>query len=573
MHIGSPRSAAIIVIAILAFATTACGASLPRSVVKGSEVSVGWNGKLTSTNTASTAGATPSNLDIASLTRGRFGTLVEDTVEANPGFGTAKIVHEDPFTVRYDLAKPRWSDGTPVDTADLMLAWAAGSDYFRSQGAKKAGKPVAFGAVLSELRKSSAVPKVDQGSRSIDVRFSQPVEDWKTALDVAVPAHVVGERALGIKDPMEAKQAVEDAVVKSDGAALAKIAKVWKDGFGVAPTGRPKADALLSDGPYQVETVRSDSEGQHIRLTINRAYSGSAKPTYQHLDLTPYKPLFALDKIGKQLDVVQVDPTAQNWSEAEYLQRRDFGVTTSGDGTVWAIVLRAKGSFQSAKARTAFIKALPRGDLSMTGAGKWNQAYESTDSVLFPPGGKSYQIDEEDSGFTTKFKSSGGSDRGPTGSVCLAYDTSSAFASGVFDAVQQAAGEAGWSTKDCGAPGIAKAVDGDRWNAVLTRLPVPQPAASLAATWGTGGGANISGLSNPARDRLIKQLGRTANPYDARDIRVKIEKTLVQDSVVAPLAINPVVTVSAKGVDGVQPASGSVAPLLSTAVDWAPPKK
>lgn len=572
MHSGAPRSAAII-IAVLAFATTACGASLPRSVVKGSEVSVGWIGKLTSTNTASTAGATSGNLDIASLTRGRFGTLVEDTVEANPGFGTAKIVHQDPFTVRYDLAKPRWSDGTPVDTADLMLAWAAGSEFFSGQGAKKAGKPVAFDAVLSDLRKSSAIPEVDQGNRSIDVRFSQPVEDWKRALDVAVPAHVVGERALGVKDPMEAKQAVEDAVVKSDGAALAKIAKVWKDGFSVAATGRPDADALLSDGPYEIEDVRTDSEGQHVRLGINRSYSGSAKPSYQHLELTPYKPLFALDKIGKQLDVVQVAPTAQNWSEAEYLQRRDFGVATSSDGTVWAIVLRAKGSFQSAKARTAFIKALPRGDLTMTGAGKWNQAYESTDSVMFPPGGKNYQIDEEDSGFTTKFKSSGGNSHGPTGSVCLAYDTSSAFADGVYDAVLQAAGEAGWSTKDCGASGIDKAVDGSRWNAVLTRLPVPQTAADLAATWGSGGAANLCGVQNPQRDQLIKQLTRAANPYDARDIRVKIEKTLVDDSVVAPLAINPVVTVSAKGVDGVQPASGSVAPLLSTAVDWAPTKK
>ena len=201
---------------------------------EGSEVAVAWTESLTSTNPANAASVTDGNLDIASLTRGAFGTLVDDAVEMDETFGKVTMEGGEQARVRYDLAEPTWSDGVPIDTADLMLAWAATSGYFRTP---KEGSPdggVDFGAVPTGLTKSAYIPEVDEGARAIEVPLVVPVVDWRTALDVAVPAHVVGQKALKIEDPIEAKEVVETAIEESDTAKLTKIAEAWTSSFAVA---------------------------------------------------------------------------------------------------------------------------------------------------------------------------------------------------------------------------------------------------------------------------------------------------------------------------------------------------
>src|SRR5690606_25346844 len=147
------------------------------------------------------------------------------------------------FTVRYDLAERTWSDGVPLDAADLVLAWASGAG-------PTAG---AFGAVPGELRHSVEVTEVDESARRIDVLFSRPVRGWHTALDVAVPAHVVGSLALDVDDPMEAKLAVTDAILDEDQAALAAIAEAWGSGFDLGRVdGAPPEGLALATGPYVV---------------------------------------------------------------------------------------------------------------------------------------------------------------------------------------------------------------------------------------------------------------------------------------------------------------------------------
>lgn len=105
--------------AALALSVTACAPALPETVVPGSAVTVGWPSAFTSGNAE--AAPTPGNLDIAAMTRAGFGDLVDGEFVADDSFGTVSIVSDDPFTVRYDLREPAWSDGIPLDAADLLL--------------------------------------------------------------------------------------------------------------------------------------------------------------------------------------------------------------------------------------------------------------------------------------------------------------------------------------------------------------------------------------------------------------------------------------------------------------------
>ena len=83
-------------------------------------------------------------------------------------------------------------------------AWATRtSEPPRTSGSVKEGSPdgtVDFGAVPTGLTKSAYIPEVDEGARAIEVPLVVPVVDWRTALDVAVPAHVVEEGSLALDE-------------------------------------------------------------------------------------------------------------------------------------------------------------------------------------------------------------------------------------------------------------------------------------------------------------------------------------------------------------------------------------
>ena len=124
---------------LLAVSLTACAPALPETVVPDTEITVGWTGAFTSANAA--ASPTPGNIAIAETIRGEFGDVVDGEFVADESFGVVTIVADDPFTVRYDLAEPAWSDGIPLDAADLLLGWAAASGFFDPQDATEAGEP------------------------------------------------------------------------------------------------------------------------------------------------------------------------------------------------------------------------------------------------------------------------------------------------------------------------------------------------------------------------------------------------------------------------------------------------
>ncbi|MFC7403979.1 hypothetical protein [Georgenia alba] len=563
---------------------------MPTSVVPDSLVTVGWAENLTGTNAAARTGAAPGNLDVAALTRSRFATEVEGAVVPDESFGTVTIRDQEPFTVRYDLAEPRWSDGIPLDTADLLLAWAAGSNFHAPEnfnpvdaitedGSLDVPQDVAwFDSVQRGIVQSDQVPSYDEFGRWIEVRFAGPVVDWQTALDVAVPAHVVGARALDITDPMEAKQAVIRAIVEGDAEDLAAIADVWNTGFDLTGDDAPPAGALLSSGPFRIEEIDSSRpDAQRVRLMANNEYAGQPTPFLERVELIEVG-TNQLDDVGDLYNVTQIAPTPDNREAVRDLERLDFPVTSTHDGTMWTFMLRTdRGPFRSREARLAFLRAVPAGEMLEAGAGEWRDSYEAANTLLFPPGAEGEEIAMEDSGFVELIDGAEGEPAQwragagvPDGAdVCVLSEVGDPFAEGALDAMRDGMAEAGWDVYGCGGGDIAAASQiSDEWNAVFTRVPVPTSPAELAVQWGSSGLANHTGLADERRDQLIQAYGRATDPYAVRDARIAIETSLVNDAVAYPIAMNPVVTVADRDVTGVAPVPGRVAGLAASAVTW-----
>ncbi|MCS3843484.1 hypothetical protein [Microbacterium sp. AK031] len=555
------RRVAALTAGALVVGLTACTPALPETVVLGTTVVVGWSGEFTSANAA--ASPTTGNIDIAAMTRGRFGDVVDGDFVPDEGFGTVEIVSDDPFTVRYDVTEPAWSDGIPLDAADLLLGWAGAAGYF----------PQAEDSETDAV--APKVPVVDEFARSMDVTFAQPIDDWQSAVTVPVPAHVLGALAFGIDDPMEAKQAVITAIRTSDDAAIEEMGAVWNEGFEFGEDAEPAGELLLSSGPFLVDSAGS-GEGEGMVLVPNPAYRGPVTPQVARVELVPPGD-DPLGLVGAELDVVQVSPTAANHDAVRELERKDFTVNTTNDGTVWAMLLKPAGVFSGVPARTAFIHAVPQRDLTDRGGGAWAASFAPTTSMITAPGSRAYDVVNEDSGF---LQTLGATDTepdlerehagfAPGTSVCVLYDRGSEFAVGAFAAMREAAAEAGWNVVDCGSDDFGAAFEQRGWDAAIARVPIPRTPEQIAAQWGSGGAEPITGQTDPDRDALIAKLAQTTDVYEAREIQAQIEATIVRAAVALPLAANPVLTVVDRGTTGVATRNGTMAMLTSGATQWA----
>lgn len=549
---------------LLAASLTACGSALPETVVPGTQVTVGWTGAFTSANAA--ASPTPGNVAIAQTIRGGFGSVVDGEFVADESFGVARIVSDDPFTVRYDLAEPSWSDGIPLDAADLLLGWAAASGSFDSEADT--------GAATVDADAEPAVPVVDEFARAVEVTFTQPVIDWQQAVTAPVPAHVVGRMAFGIDDAMEAKQAVTRAIQDDDRSALEAIAEVWNDGFEIAGGDQIDGDLLVSSGPFVIDEVR-DEAGQRITLVPNPAFRGPVTPKVARIDLAPPGDQ-PIAELGTRLDVVILAPTTADRGPLRELERQDFAVNASHDGTAWALLLNPAGLFTSQPARAAFLRAAPAGAMVERGSGLWASAYTGTTSMLSAPGSRAYDIVNEDSGFTVSLGTPADDpvrEREASGvlgasAVCVLYDRASEFAAGAFEVLRESAAEAGWNVVDCSSEDFEVALAQRSWDAVIGRPPIPQTPEQIAAQWGSAGGESLTGHADAERDELIAQYAQTTDVYEAREILAQIEATIVRAAVALPLAVNPLVTVIDRGVSGVATPDGDAAGLIGGAVHW-----
>ena len=361
------------------------GAPLHKAVVEDTSADVAWRGALTSVAQP----LSPGDEDIAQLTHAQFARMEQGAVTEDQSFGTARILNESDgaMTVRYDLAEPRWSDGIPLDSADLMLAWAAaanpGDDGFETAGSGLAG---------------SETPTYDEFERRIDVTFDGTAADWQTALQVMAPAHIVGGIAFGIDDPMAAKQAVIDAIERDD---LAELASAFTSAFDISARSPLSEERLLASGPYRIESITGDAEEgeQVVTLVANREYTGEAAGAFERIVFHQDRAADVFDRIGDEYDVAQLPVAEADFVQVRDLERDDFGMVTTGRGELWALLTRADAwPFRDADARHGVPALDPAQRYRRAGRQQLAAAYESSAAMSLAPGDDGYDIAVEDSG-------------------------------------------------------------------------------------------------------------------------------------------------------------------------------
>jgi peptide/nickel transport system substrate-binding protein len=599
-------SGAVLAAAVVASALAACTA--PTTIVEGSEVRVAVSTPFTSANASTSFGrSTPTNADVAYLTGSGFGYyddaygLVED-----PSFGSAEIVRTSPFTVRYTIADDvTWSDGVPIDAADLLLSWAANSgvvntpefvddDYVdpaTGQYTDDFPDDVVFfdGAIGNGLETATKTPTIVE-DRSLEVTYDAYFPGWRLALEPGVAAHVVAEHALRLSDgsdddgdavqaAMEAKAALVSAVVGRDADDLADLSRFWNTAYNL--TDLPDdASLLVASGPYRV-TGLVDNES--VTLEANPEYHGDRQPTYAtiRLRVSP-DPLETVDLLRRhEVDIITPQPSEDVLDAL--VEVSDVTVTAGSEGTFEHLDLQQSqsrsGVFNDPRVRAAFLHVVPRQQILDDLILPLQQDAGLLDSFVLRPGADGYadavaengsqEYASTDVAAATRLLAAAGV---VAPQVCILYDPANPRRVAEFTLIRTSAARAGFVVTDCsnadweGLLGVASTYDAALFAWDTTRLG---PAAVSAVFDSQSKLANFSRYANPKVDALIRDVDASDDDAEVTRLLTEIDGLLWADAYGVPLFAYPTVTAVSAEVTGVtrSPLGRGV---FWNAWEWAP---
>ncbi|WP_315095294.1 ABC transporter substrate-binding protein [uncultured Cellulomonas sp.] len=563
----------------------ACTTSEPAPARTGTVV-VAVAAPFTSLNGGTAQGRAAGSTLVRSLVQDGFVSLDESGAAVpDAGFGTVEKVADAPLTVRYTIdPAATWSDGTPVTAADLLLEWAARSGQLDdvapeldAQGevvnndALDAG--VAFAAASPALTQAQALPVVE--GATLTLVYATPVPDWQVALDVNLPAHVLGQTALGVEDAAAAAAAVTKAVVDEDKEALRSVSAAWRSEF-EADALAQHVDQAVSTGPYVIDAI---VPGERVELVRNEQYAGAAGAVYERVvvrsDLDPLQQAEAL--AAGSVDVVAPVATPDVLKALEEVTGAD--VRAGGD-SVLQLQLQAAGggAFDPATyggdaavastVRRAFLLTVPRDAVADVVTPLWPEA--AVAGALLPSAAPSADDAEGRGDADLPAARALLTEAGVTDPVVVRVltNTTDPLRARMLVLVGESAAEAGFEVEEYTAtgglgPDLAGAPEA--WDAAL--VPVPQadlPVESVLARWRTGGATNVTGWTDAATDAAAGALAQTLDPAAADDQLAAVAATLEAGGAVLSLVRQPVVVAtrgSAAPTAGSTPAAPDVAPL------------
>lgn len=530
-----------------------------------STVVVAVGSPFTSLNGGTADGRAPGSTLVRSLAQAGFVALDEDGAAVpDTSFGTVAKVSDAPLTVAYTIdPAATWSDGVAVTTDDLLLEWAARSGQLDdvtpeldAQGGitnnDELDAGVAFAAASPALVHAEQLPTTD--GATFTLTYAAPVADWPTALDVGVPAHVLGQTALGVEDPAAAAAAVTKAIVDQDKAALRSISAAWRTGFD-ADTLAQHVDQAVSTGPYVIDQV---VPGERVELVRNEKYKGDGPATYDRVivrsDLDPLAEVAAL--AAGTVDVVTPTDTKDVLDALAKIDGAD--VSTGGDSTIQLQLQAAGGgAFDPASyggdaavasaVRRAFLLTVPRDAIvSDLIRPLWPEA--TVAGALLPTVGPRAGGDVAPSG---PADIAGArrllADAGVTDPVVVRVlaNTTDPLRAKMLALLTATAADVGfevepYTTVDGLGPDLLGAPDA--WDAAL--VPVPQsdlPVDSVVSRWGTGGATNVTGWSDPATDALLGPLAQSVDPASVDGQLAPVAQSLEDGGAVLSLVQQPVV--------------------------------
>lgn len=581
------RAPAILATALAAaLLLSACTADKTR-VVDGSRVVIATSDSFSSYNDATGYGNTPANNGVAAATSSSFAYYSnENTLVDDESFGSYEIVSEAPFQVKYTVAPGvTWSDGVPIDAADLMLAWVANSGAYAREGfsptefidpqtgrftdAFPADVVYFDGARASGLQHAATVPVVSDDRRSITLQFDSYFADWRLAFSVGLPAHIVGGGALGVPFAEDqgaaAKDAVLTAITTGDLATLAPLSRFWNSGFNFDSMPR-YSSLLVGSGPYTITDIQPQ---ESVTLTANPRYTGARKPAVETIIVrTIADPLEAVAALADgSVDIITPSATADVRFALDAI---DTVTTRIGEtGTFEHLDLQFSGGkselFADERVRRAFLSVVPRDRIVADLVAPLDASAVVRSSNVFAPGDPAY----EDAIATNGSDAYGQVDVEKAKSLlaeagvtrarpCILFDPANPRRVAEYTLIRDSAKLAGFTVTDCSNPaweellGVQGAYDAALFGWDESNLAVTGIAARLRSDSTI---SNFSHYSSPDVDAMLVELSAQSDPAAQQEVLTRIDSRLFDDSYGLPLYQYPGITAWSDRVTGVAPSS------------------
>lgn len=597
----------------LAAAFVLSGCTSP-TVLEGSTVTVASTTALFSLNDRTSYGNSPANSSVLQATSSSFHRYDdESTLVLDPSFGTYQLLSNDPLTVKYTIAEGAvWSDGVPVDAADLLLAWVANSGALNTPGVVDSGyrdaetgryatpfaEDVVYfdGATSEGLQYVTAVPTVSEESRSVTLTWDSYVVDWPLLLQVGLPAHVVAAKALGLPlapdthaeglkadaersaDAEKAKAALVKAIAKNDVPTLSKIANFWNSGFDLESM--PEDDSILiSTGPY---TITEFTPTESVTLTANPRYHGAHSPVFETV-LVRFIPE-PLDQVAAlaegSVDVVVPKAGEEVLAALKAVSRAEVLVVpgVSYEHLDLSFTQGKHSTFQDARVREAFLKTIPLAEIRTEVMGSALGATAERSSFIFLPGEPGYAKAESGNGSAqyarpdiagaTELLTAAGV---ASPEVCMMFDPSNPKRVTEFQLIAESASLAGFVVTNCSGPdwrnllGVPGVYDASifAWTAANTSV------AGLQSIYGEGGQGNLNGFASQKAQALLTELAVTPDPKDQNELRFRLDALLYSEAYGLPLYQEQGIVAHSTTLAGVRPAT-LASGVLWNIWEWAP---
>ncbi|HSV41639.1 MAG TPA: ABC transporter family substrate-binding protein, partial [Nocardioidaceae bacterium] len=582
------------VIASLSLGLTACGGTENTDNQPTDDqpttLTIGWNQSFYSYNDATLNGNNTTNANIAYLTNSQFNYYTPDNVLTNNDwYGSYEKVSDDPLTVTYTINDGvNWSDGTPVDAADLMLAYGVNSGNFNTTAEVKydentgvasyAEGEVFFNSAAASdgisLNLVKETPVISDDGKSITLVYSKPYADWNLDYfnSIRTPAHIVGKKALGETDAQAAKDAVVAAFEGKDKAALSEIAAFWNVAYDFADT-PSDPELIISNGPYRIKEAKAD---EYVTLERNPEYTGPFDPNIDELTVRFISdPVAAIQALQNgEVDMYEGQATADSVDSAE---AAGIEMEAGEESTYEHIDLTIDngGPFDpksydgdEAKAklvRQAFLAAYPRQEIIDTiikpmvpdaqlrtalvrfpGAPGYDEASAANGHEAFGDGTADIQKAKDllaEAGVTKP-------------KVVLMYDNENPRRADEFALVSATLTEAGFNIVDKGTSNWSSFLGNKKYDAVFFGWQDTSSSVfSSAATWLTTGGSNYQGFSSEVVDAAYGELAGTTDEAKQIELLTTIDTEIFSAAVSLPIFQFPgVVFYNAENVTNLDPA-------------------
>lgn len=584
------------------------------TVLEGTSVTVATSSALFSLNDRTSYGSSPANRGVLQATNSSFhryddsSELVEDA-----SFGTYQLLSNDPLTVKYTIASgATWSDGVPVDAADLLLAWVANSGALNTKNVDDAGyrdaetgkyatpfadDVVYFDGATSEgLQYATAIPTIGDDGRSLTLIWDNYVVDWPLLLQVGLPAHIVASHALGISlhpdtgaedgsvDPdrlvgaQKAKSALREAIRDHDVTSLSKVANFWNSGFDLEAM--PDDESLLvSTGPY---TITAFVPAESVTLTANRRYSGNHSPVFETVEVRFLAdPLDQIEALANgTVDVIV--PKSSSEVVSRLAGMPNVALYHVPGGTYEHLDLTfAHGkhaTFQDVRVREAFLKTVPTQAIRERVVGEHVAEHSERSSLVYLPDTPGYSESVANNG-SARFArpdirgaiallAEAGN---PAPVVCVMFDPSNPKRVQEYQLIADSAALAGFVVTNCSGPdwrnllGVPGVYDAAIFAWSSTNLSV----AGLQSIFGEGGRGNLNGYSTHTVESLLAQLAVTPDQVKQQALRLELDETLYSDAYGLPLYQDQIVVADNRTLTGVRPAT-LASGILWNVWEWAP---